>query len=408
MNYQGFSPHKKQLELIDGILNSDAKFHVISIGRQVGKTILGENLCLYWAINNPNSKILWVSPVYSMVTKVHKEIVAAITESGIIKSNNYSANELELINGSQIIFRSAERYDNIRGLTCDYGWIDESAYMKNDAWKEAIRPVFAVRGKKVVFTSTPKGRNWFYELFQLGMNPDHPRYKSYTGSSYDSPFISLEEIEDAKRTLPPKVFQQEYEAKFLESGGEVFVDIEKNTFKQWPQATGKCFAGIDVARASDYTCCTIIDSEGKIVDMYRNNQTEWSVMIQDILKLLKKWNATAMIEVNSIGDIFYEQIIKEWQDTHPFLTTNKSKNEIIEGLILDMNELTVQIPHKSLWPHLHYEMEIFTYDYNPQSRTLRYSHPDGANDDTIIATALANYNRKQNRQVGTYAYIGRI
>ena len=102
---------------------------------------MAENMVLYWAINDPGSIILWVSPVYSQANRVQKELVRAISAGGIIKSNNYSANEITLNNGSHIYFRSAERYDNIRGLTCDYGVIDEAAFIPNDAFREAIEPV---------------------------------------------------------------------------------------------------------------------------------------------------------------------------------------------------------------------------------------------------------------------------
>ena len=68
------------------------------------------------------------------------------------------------------------KYDNIRGLTIEYGVLDECAFMKEDAWREAIRPVFMVKGKKVLFISTPKGKNWFHELFQLAMSYDHSNY----------------------------------------------------------------------------------------------------------------------------------------------------------------------------------------------------------------------------------------
>ena len=58
-----------------------------------------------------------------------------------------------------------------------------------------------------------------------------------------------------------------------------------------------------------------------------------------------------MVEVNSIGDVIYEQIKNQWQDTHPFVTTSKSKNEMIEGLILDMNETTVKDPRWQVYLH---------------------------------------------------------
>ena len=405
-NYQGFTPHTKQREMINGILNSDSKYHIACVGRQFGKSLMGINLALYWAINNNNSRILWVSPVYSQSTKVQKEIIQAIGGSDIVKSANYSSNEIELKNGSVILFRSAERYDNIRGLTCSHGIIDEAAFCKDEAWTEAIKPVFLVNGIKILFISTPKGKNWFHNIFQLGKSHDHPNYQSYTGSSYDTPYIESEEIEDAKRTLPEKVFQQEYLAKFIDGGGEVFANLDKNKFNKYTQQQGKVYCGIDLGRQEDSTVATFIDSTGKIVDIYRDSKKEWSHMIDDIVKLLKKWNATAMVEVNGIGDPIFSEIKKKWANTHPFTTTSKSKNEIIEGLILDMNESTIRIPDENLFPYLISELETFTYSYNPKTRSIKYGHPNGLHDDTVMSLAIANYNRKQNKSYGQYAMSG--
>ena len=406
MKFTGFTPHKKQKELIDSILSSSAKFHVACVGRQYGKSLMAMNLVLYWGINHGPSKILWVSPVYSQTDKVQKELMQAIGSSGIVKSCNYSSNEIQLKNGTIIYFRSAERYDNIRGMTCDYGVIDEAAFCKDEAWTEAIKPVFLVRGKKVLFISTPKGKNWFHNLFQLGQSNDYPNYKSYTGTSYETPYIEPSEIDDAKRTLPKAVFEQEYLAKFIDSGGEVFQNLDKNTFSQWPRQQGKIFCGIDLAKQEDYTVATFMDAKGQVVEVYRNSQLEWTTMVNDIMQLIRKWNATVMIEVNSIGDVIFELIKKQWQDTHPFVTTSKSKNEIIEGLILDMNETNITIPSEALFPALWSELNTFTYEYNPKTRSIRYGHPSGLHDDTVISLAIVNYNRKQNKTIGTYAVMG--
>jgi hypothetical protein len=367
---------------------------------------MGINLALYWAINNNNVKVLWVSPVYSMCSKVQKEIIQAIGGTNIVKSANYSSNEIELKNGSVILFRSAERYDNIRGLTVDYGIIDEAAFCKDEAYSEAIKPVFLVRGKKILFISTPKGKNWFYNLFALGKSADHPNYQTYTGSSYDTPFIEEEEIEDAKRTLPEKVFQQEYLAKFIDGGGEVFQNLDKNKFHKYPKPIGKIYCGIDLGKQEDSTVATFIDSIGNVIDIYRDSKTEWSQMIQQIVILLKKYNATGMVEVNGIGDPIFEQIKKQYSNTHPFTTSSRSKNEIIEGLILDMNESTIKIPHENVFPYLVSELETFTYEYNPKTRAIKYGHPNGLHDDTVMSLAIANYNRKQNKSYGQYAVSG--
>ena len=407
MVFTGFTPHDSQREVINSIIHGKEKFHIATIGRQWGKSMMGMNLALYWMINEGPCKVLWVSPVYSQASKVHKELYQAIATSGIVKTNNFSDNTITLQNGSEIVFRSAERYDNIRGMTMDYGILDESAFMKEDAWREAIRPVFAVRGKKILFISTPKGKNYFYELFQLGKSPDNTRYKSYTGSSYQTPYISSEEIEDAKKTLPDNVFKQEYLAEFIDSGGEVFSNLDKIELERYPKPQGKVYCGIDLAKQEDYTVATFIDSTGVVVDIYRDNKKTWAQITNELVKHIKKWNATTLVEVNSIGDVIFEQIKNQWQDTHPFVTTAKSKNEIIEGLILDVNDQRIKIPSKGLFPALQHELSVFTYEYNPKSRSIRYGHPSGQHDDTVISLALANYNRKQNKNYGSYAVTGR-
>ena len=392
--------------MIDSILGSKAKFHVACVGRQFGKSLMAMNLVLYWGINKGPVKILWVSPVYSQTDKVQKELMQAIGESGLVKSCNYSSNEITLNNGTTILFRSAERYDNIRGLTCDYGVIDEAAFCKDEAWQEAIRPVFMVRGKKVLFISTPKGKNFFYDLYQLGVSEDYHQYRHYTGTSYDTPYIDPIDITDAKKTLPENVFKQEYLAAFIDSGGEVFSNLDKNTFSQYPQPIGKVFCGIDLGKQEDYTVATFIDSRGKVVDIYRSNAQEWTTMVNEIVIRIRKWNATTMIEVNSIGDVIFEMVKKQWQDSHPFITTSKSKQEIIEGLILDMNDEVIRIPSPQLFSWLYNELSYFTYDYNPKTRSIKYGHPSGQHDDTVISLAIANYNRKQNKTMGTYAVMG--
>ena len=402
MTYTGFTPHPKQKEMINGILSSTAKYHIACIGRQYGKSLAAMNLMLYWAINDGPCKILWVSPVYSQATKVQKELMQAIGSSGLVKGCNYSENFITLKNGSEIIFRSAEKFDNIRGLTMDFGILDEAAYMKNDAW-DAIRPVFAVRGRRVLFISTPKGKNFFYDLFQLGLSPEYPNYQSYTGSSYDTPYIDKQEIEDARKTLPQNVFEQEYLAKFIDSGGEVFSNIEKNV--KTPTKRAPYFIGVDFGKLEDFTVATVLDYDGNIVDWYRDQASQWSTMIEAIANLARKWNATIMAEVNGVGDPLFEELRKKWTNTYPFITTNKSKQEIIEGLILDMNEGTIGIPVKDAYEALHHELEVFTYDYNPKTRSIRYGHPNGLHDDTVLSLAIANYNRKQKVSSG-YAVIG--
>ena len=400
----GIKPSKKQKEIIDGI-RGECKYHIVSIGRQSGKSILAMNLVLMWGLNNDNTKILWVSPVYSQTTKVQKELFKNIMDAGIVDSCNYSDNIITFKNGSEIMFRSSERYDNIRGYTIDYAIIDEAAYVKEEAWTEAIKPTLLVRGKKVLFLSTPKGKNWFYKMYQMGLSEDYPEYKSYRGSSFDNPFVNKNDIMESKKTLPDNVFKQEYMGEFIDDGGEVFGNIKNCTFNEYPTPNGQIYCGIDLGRQNDYSVATFMDKDGRVIDIYRDNKREWSGIVDTMVMMIKKYKAITTIEVNSMGDVIYEQLSRRVKNIHPFVTTNNSKQEIIEGLILDFNEGNIQIPTPHLFEPLYNELSSFTFEYSPSTRRIKYGAPQGLHDDCVISLALCNYTRKTKSKVGSYTWI---
>ena len=403
MKLIGYSPTKKQSEIINGVLNTEAKYHVVSLGRQSGKSLMAMNLVLYWLINHRPCKILWVSPVYSQANKVQHELDEAIRNSKIIDTCNYSDNYIKLKTGSEIYFRSAERYDNIRGYTFDYCIVDEAAYIKEEAWTTAIKPTLAVRGKKILFLSTPKGKNWFYNLYQL--SNVNSNYQAYNGPTATNPFVKQTEINEARQTLPPNIFKTEYLAEFVDDGGEVFSNLSNNTFNEWPKPNGTIYCGIDLGKQNDYTVATFMDNNGNIVEIYRDNHKAWNDMIIELSALINKYNAKTYIEVNNVGDVIFEQLKGKVKQIEPFVTSNRSKTEAIEGLILDLNENNIKIPSKELFSPLHNELSVFTYEYSPSSRTIKYGSPNGHHDDTVISLAIANLCRKKLRTLGTYSYI---
>ena len=67
----------------------------------------------------------------------------------------------------------------------------------------------------------------------------------------------------------------------------------------------------------------------------------------------------------------------------------------------------MKIPFKRLCPYISEEQTLFTYDYNHKTRSIKYGHPQGFHDDTVISLALANYSRKQMKSYGQYAVMGK-
>ena len=305
----GFRPHQGQQGFIDLLLSSDSKYYTLVSSRQCGKSMLGMNLILYFAINEPGSKVAWISPTYMQVRKVMEELHDAIATSKITTKVNYSTYEIHLKNESVIYFRSAENYDALRGYTFDYMIVDEAAYIKEQGWRSAIQPTVMIKGKKVVLMSTPRGKDFFHDMYQLGLSADHPNYQSYRMTYTQNPFVDMSEVEAAKKTLPPAIFRAEYEGEFVEGESMVFENYTNCMFDQWPKPEGLCYIGCDLGRTSDYTVATVMDEKGQVIEIYRDNQKDWSHMIGNIDKLARKYNAFVLIEENSMGTVVYEQLI---------------------------------------------------------------------------------------------------
>ena len=402
----GMQPHKGQQRVIDTIIGTPEKYITVVSPRQQGKSLLLVNLLLYYGINDKGCKIGVVAPIYSQARKLMEDLYEAIKDSGIVESTNFSNHEIKLKTGSKIYFRSSEREDGLRGYTFTYLFLDEASYQTEDAWKRALQPTALVHGKKVVLFSTPRGRDWFHDMYMMGQDPTIPSHASVRMEQYDNPYINKEEVEAAKRALPDAIFRAEYLGEFLEGESQVFQNFHANSFDRFPNKTGKVYIGVDLAQTGDYTVAVCMDSSGSVIEIYRDNNKEWETMQTRIIQLAQKYNATVMLETNSMGSVILEAVKKKWQDTHGFNTSNQSKRDIVESLILGFNEGTVRIPSATLYPELHRELEVFEMTYNPQTRSVKYAARPPLHDDIVIALCISNWCRLQNKNYGAYAIQG--
>ena len=403
----GFSPHQGQTRVIDAVVGTPQKYITVVSPRQQGKSLLLVNLLLYYGINVKGSKIGVIAPIYSQARKLMEDLYEAIKDSGIVEATNFSNHEIKLKTGSKIYFRSSEREDGLRGYTFDYLFLDEAAYQTEDAWKRAIQPTALVHGKKCVLFSTPRGKDWFHDMFQMGKDPNYPTHGSVRMEQYDNPYINREEVEAAKRALPDAIFRAEYLGEFLEGESQVFQNFNANAFEMYPRPQGKCYIGVDLAQSGDYTVAVVMDATGAVVEIYRDNHKEWDDMSTKIIQLAQRYNATLMVETNSMGSVVLEGIRKRYQDAHGFNTSNQSKRDIVESLILGFNDGSVKIPSAELYPELHRELEVFEMSYNPQSRSVKYAARPPFHDDIVIALCIANWNRLQNKTYGQYVVQGK-
>ena len=203
--------HDRQKEVAE----SPARFKVVAAGRRFGKSRLGSVLCVAEALRG--GQAWWVAPSYPIATVGWRMIKRL---SGRIPGVSIKEGEhtVEFPGGGEVRVRSADNPDSLRGDGLDLVVLDECAFIKREAWTEALRPALSDRQGKALFISTPKGRNHFWELYQRGVRQEEG-WQSFTFPTNTNPFMMQCEIAAAERDLPEMIFRQEYLAEFVDDSG---------------------------------------------------------------------------------------------------------------------------------------------------------------------------------------------
>lgn len=353
-------------------------------------TFMLEWLMLYHALKNNNNKLYFVSPFYSQAKKSFNSLLLALSNTGLIKKQSLTELEFQLQNDTTLYFKSADNFDGLRGISPQFLFIDEFAFMKQDAWRQVLKPALSVSGKRCYIASTPRTKQSdFYQMFIQGQDEKSTRYKSFHMTYKDNPLANIEEVNDAMSNLPEVIFNAEFLAEFIDSGGEVFRNIDECAILNLTQTPDTYYAGIDLGRQNDYTVLTIMNQNKEVVFMYRENHKDWNIIITNLALYLKKFNVKkAFVELNNIGDVVFDMLKKEVGSVIDGSWTGKNKSDLIEALIIEFENQTLHIPKKTIYSELYNELSIYTYEYNIKSRTIKYGAPQGMHDDCVMSLAI--------------------
>lgn len=383
---QLYTPHQSQMSLH----NCKARFRVLSCGRRWGKTLGASNELSKSALELNDTLNWWVAPTYSQAN-IAFELMANALYPVLKKEPNFSKLRLDLINKSVIECRSAEKYNNLRGNGPDACVIDEARDIKKEAWHEVLRPSVADTQGWVIFISTPRGYDWFYDLFRLGQDPLNTEYASFTFPTSANPYIPQSEIDELKHTLPERVFRQEILAEFLDDASNVFHGIDRcieGTFEE-PKPGHTYIVGWDPAKHEDFSVMTCLNLDTRHVDaFYRTNQIDYTFQINQLVELSSRYNNSAVLmDSTGVGDPLLEMVRMRGIAVEGFLFTSVSKKELVERLVIAIEQRQITFPKID---ELLGELRSFAYTLTA-SRNITYSAPPGQHDDTVVSLALACY-----------------
>jgi hypothetical protein len=350
-------------------------------GRRYGKSALGIRLACDQAL--AGQPVGWFAPSYKLALEAWRELAQRLQP--VISRQNEQDKRMELVTGGVIEVWTLDSPDPARGRKYALAIIDEAGIAKDllDVWQAAIRPTLVDLGGRALFLGTPKGRrHGFVTLFNRGISGDDPDWAGFRASTLENPYIPPEEIEIARKELPPEIFQQEFEGIPTDDGANPFgLDAIRKSVGELSTERPVVF-GVDLARSMDYTVVCGLDAHMRVCVLERW-QAPWAETKTRIKALVEKVPIVA--DATGVGDAIVADLQLMGVDVTPHVFTQGSKLRLMQRLIASLQGGQVQLPDGWLVS----EMEAFEFTYTATG--VRYEAPKGYHDDGVMALGLAVY-----------------
>lgn len=402
---KGYEPHYYQT-LFHSLTNPDkdslCRFRHLVAGRRGGKTLSAAWELLYYLTHpsefhrhahnrESNEKLLcWVlTRDYPSGLPALMTFREVLSQSGLVYNEHYKENKghrfFEFENGSFLFFKTADEPDALRGAGLDILWLDEAAFIPNENAWNVVRPALSDKLGCVISTTTPSGKNWFYNEFwgYEAMQDNNIGRVEYW--SIDNPYFSQEEWEYVKTRMHPLLFKQEFCAAFDSMAGkELSGDwLHYYVWDELPKKEGKLdlnfYIGVDPAvslsdKADRFSIACIgvtkDHSQAWLIDQF-TNQIPFPEQIDKIHEWFYLYRPISInIESNAYQAALAQQASR--LEGLPPIVAQMSKGKKFER-ILTMAPLFRMGRIKIRKEHIHFINEWIDYDStlkNPQDDSL--------------------------------------
>lgn len=417
-----YRPHTGQQEVLDAIMSSEADVIEIICSRGWGKTLFAVgSLAIPPTVKNSYFQLCWIAPNYKIARAPIDDVLFGINEdtgerfiNDVCPETGFKFfeykrgdNEVHWWNGSKWFLRSADAPDSIVSKGYNIIIIDEAALLQKEVFQKQILPIARKKNCKIVLITTPRGKNWVYQLFLDGIDAAKKRYFAIQQPWWKRPNYPALLI-DLMKDLPKHIREQEFEAKFLDAGGGIFSNFEKiflgkeiqfqSDQQEWYHPDWKQYLdkelvmSVDFAKSVDYTVITIASLDKKLLYYCRINKTDYKTVLDKISFLATKFNYPDLIYDatgvgSGLGDFLGTNI-----NAFPFTFTNETKNEIVHQMAVAFEYVQWTLPNIQT---VRNEFELFEMNLTKTGK-ISYSAPDGKHDDIVMSLSMLNWYIEQN------------
>ena len=232
-------------------LYNESRFTITEASTKVGKTF-SHIWWIYERAHKPWNKLnynhWWVAPVYSQTKIAFKRLKAKLGKTGLYKINESNLT-ITCPNGAVIHFKSADKPDNLFGEDVYSVVFDEAPRAKVDAWYALRSTITSTGGTMKLIGNFGGTANWMHQLKEKAKTDK--QYACYKITAWDAVregILSEEEILQAQRDLPDKIFKQLYLAEEQETEDQL-IDFDSMTsmFTNEHAETGEMYITADIA-----------------------------------------------------------------------------------------------------------------------------------------------------------------
>ena len=200
------------------------QFTAMTGGVGSGKTQAFAVKALRYAVDHPGSLGMVTAPTFPMLRDATLRKIRELWPPGVATFHEAEM-RLSLANGSEVLLRSTDDPDRLRGPTLAWFGMDEPGRWANDY------PAFLVLQGRLRqagyppqgwLTTTPNGFNWVYSEFG---SRQRPGYRLIQVSTRENPFVTPEYIRTLEESYGPELSLQEIEGQFVVVGGQAVFDL---------------------------------------------------------------------------------------------------------------------------------------------------------------------------------------
>ncbi len=285
------------------ILFSDARFTITEASTKAGKTY-SHIIWLYGKAHElqdaENHNYWWVAPVYNQAKIAFKRLRRYLAKTGL-----YNFNESNLVitcpNGAEIHFKTAEKPDNLYGEDVYACVFDEAPRARPEAWYALRSTLSSTEAPCKLIGNFGGISNWVHKLKEKAQtDPAYAYFKVTCWDAIREGILSEQEVLQAQKDLPEKIFKELYEAEASESEGQLINNESINkVFSNTHLKDGVKYITADIARLGKDKTVVFVWSGLRVIDVVVKSVTRVNESVDIIKQLQHKHNVN---NNNTIAD----------------------------------------------------------------------------------------------------------